>query len=111
MNEPVFTFQNLYRAWLDCRKKKRSRRKALDFEVNAEEELLKLTEELRERTYRILPSACFVTENPRPREIFAANFHDRIVHHLLLRYLEPGREPRFIHDGYACRIQLKLFES
>ena len=103
MNNPVFTFENLYRAYLSCRKNKRSRKKALEFELHAEEELLKLTRELQKRTYRILPSACFVTESPKPREVFAANFRDRIIHHLLVRYLEPQWEPRFIHDSYACR--------
>jgi len=103
MNEPVFTVENLYRAYLNCHKNKRWQRKVLEFELHAEEELLELTRELRERTYRILSSACFVTESPKPREVFAAHFRDRIVHHLLVRYLEPEWEPRFIYDSYACR--------
>ena len=103
MNEPVFTVENLYRAYLNCHKNKRWKRKVLEFELHAEEELLELTRELREHTYRILSSACFVTESPKPREVFAAHFRDRIVHHLLVRYLEPEWEPRFIYDSYACR--------
>ena len=46
---------------------------------------------------------CFVTEGPKPREIFAADFRDRIVHHLLVSRTEPLFECRFIHDSYACR--------
>jgi hypothetical protein len=37
------------------------------------------------------------------REIFAADFRDRIVHHLVVRELEKQWEPRFIFDSYACR--------
>lgn len=37
------------------------------------------------------------------REIFAADFRDRVVHHLLVDYLERLWEPVFIHDSYACR--------
>ena len=37
------------------------------------------------------------------QEIFAANFRDRVVHHVLVSYLERIWEPRFIHDSYACR--------
>jgi hypothetical protein len=44
-----------------------------------------------------------VTDGPKPREVFAADFRDRIVHHLLVSRVEPVFEPRFIHDSYACR--------
>ena len=37
------------------------------------------------------------------REIFAADFKDRIVHHVLVDELERYWEPVFIHDSYACR--------
>ena len=35
--------------------------------------------------------------------MFAADFRDRIVHHLLVSRLDRVFEPRFIHDSYACR--------
>jgi len=37
------------------------------------------------------------------REIFAADFRDPIVHHILVDYLEKIWEPKFIFDSYACR--------
>lgn len=40
---------------------------------------------------------------PKLREIFAADFRDRIVHHILVDYLESIWEPKFIFDSYACR--------
>ena len=48
-------------------------------------------------------SICFVVRNPKPREVFAADFKDRIVHHLVVRFLEKHWEKVFIHDSYACR--------
>ncbi len=99
----IFSLRNLYRAYMNCRQSKRGSRCALQFELQAEGNLIKLQEELKTRTYSPLPSTCFVTESPKPREIFAAHFRDRIVHHLLVGYLEPGWERRFIHDSYACR--------
>ncbi|MEW6263623.1 MAG: reverse transcriptase/maturase family protein [Thermodesulfobacteriota bacterium] len=103
MMASLFTFENLYRACLDCRRKKRGKKAALAFEVNAEENLLALTRELSERSYRPSPSFCFVARNDKHREVFAADFRDRVVHHLLVRYLEQIWEPVFIHDSYACR--------
>ena len=103
MTASLFTFRNLHDAWLDCRRKKRSKPASLAFEVNAEEELLKLASELSERSYRPSPSFCFVARNDKHREVFAAQFRDRVVHHLLVRQLEPIWERVFIHDSYACR--------
>lgn len=40
---------------------------------------------------------------PKSREIFAADFRDRIVHHILVGYLEPIWERKFIDQSYACR--------
>ena len=34
---------------------------------------------------------------------FAADFRDRVVHHVLVDFLERIWEPIFIHDSYACR--------
>ena len=99
----LFSMKNLYQAYGNCRRTKRGSRTALQFELHAEENLIKLQEELKTRTYSPLPSTCFVTESPKPREIFAAHFRDRIVHHLLVGYLEPRWERQFIHDSYACR--------
>ncbi|MCX5820885.1 MAG: reverse transcriptase domain-containing protein [Deltaproteobacteria bacterium] len=99
----IFSLRNLYRAYLNCRQSKRGSRSALQFELHAEGNLIILQKELKSRTYSPLPSTCFVTESPKPREIFAAHFRDRIVHHLLVSQMEPGWERRFIHDSYACR--------
>lgn len=46
----------------------------------------------------------FVVDKPVIREIFAADFRDRIVHHLIFNKLNPLFEKTFIHDSYACRI-------
>ncbi len=44
-----------------------------------------------------------MAKNDKHREVFAAEFRDRVVHHLLVRRLEPIWEPIFIFDSYACR--------
>jgi len=48
-------------------------------------------------------AVCFFVQRPKLREIFAADFRDRVVHHVLVGFLEGIWEPLFIHDGYACR--------
>ena len=98
-----FTFENLYKAYLDCRKRKTRTLNHLLFFENLEANLLQLESELTSRTYKPGRSIAFVVEKPKIREIFAADFRDRVVHHLLFNFLAPIFEPIFIHDSWACR--------
>ena len=99
----AFSYGNIYRRYLDCRRNKRNTVNALRFEFNAEEEVLKLEYELQTKTYRPSRSILFAAKKPKLREIFAASFRDRVVHHILVDQLEKIWEPAFIHDSYACR--------
>jgi hypothetical protein len=102
-NHPLFSMENLYRAYRRCRRHKRGTINALRFEQNLEENLVALHQELTAGTYRPGRSIAFLVEKPKRREIFAADFRDRVVHHVLVGHLEPRWERRFIHDSYACR--------
>ena len=93
----------MYDAYMACRRSKRNKPDALQFERNYEENLITLVEELRERRYQPSTSTLFYTDKPKLREIFAADFRDRIVHHLIYNELAPRWEPVFIHHSYACR--------
>ncbi len=99
----LYSFENLWRAYRECRRTKRGTLNALAFEVDAEAGLLELQDDLLAHRYRPGTSMCFVTESFKPREVFAADFRDRIVHHVLLGRVEARFERRFIHDSYACR--------
>ena len=99
----LFSFENIFRQYLNCRKNKRNTVNALRFEMNCEENLLDLNRELETGAYYPSRSVCFMATRPKLREIFAAGFRDRIVHHILVNYLEKIWEPKFINDSYACR--------
>ncbi|MCD6311256.1 MAG: hypothetical protein J7M11_02240 [Elusimicrobia bacterium] len=98
----LFSFSNIYRCYLRCRKKKRSTANALRFETRLEDSICELEDELKTETYQPARSVCFVAKKPKLREIFAADFKDRIVHHILVDYLEKILEPKFIFDSWAC---------
>ena len=95
---------DLFRAYYDARRNKRTTESALRFELDFEAQLFVLYEELNTRTYRISPATCFVVTKPVRREIFAGDFRDRVVHHLIYNYLAPLCERVFIFDSYACRV-------
>lgn len=102
MNE-IFTFKKLYQAYLDCRKTKRKTVNALEFEYNLERNLFLLQKELEMKKYKPGRSICFVVTEPCPREIFAASFRDRVIHHLLVREVDAMAEKSFIFNNFACR--------
>jgi hypothetical protein len=102
-DHPLFTLKNIYRAYCRCRRHKRKTFNAMIFEQNLEENLVALHEELTAGTYLPGRSVAFLITKPKQREIFAADFKDRVVHHILVGELEPRWERRFIHDSCACR--------
>jgi len=102
--ETIFTKEKLFKAYIDCRKTKKNTANALKFEINREKNLFKLLRELQLRDYQISRHICFIVEEPIPREIFAADFRDRIVHHLLYNEIRELFEKDFIENSFANRI-------
>jgi RNA-directed DNA polymerase len=94
---------NLFKAYYSARKNKRNTNNQLRFEINYESELLRLANEIANRNYQTSPSIAFIVDKPVTREVFAADFRDRVVHHLLYQAINPVIERRFIHDSYSCR--------
>lgn len=99
----VFGFAALYRAWQACRRGKRGTRKAQRYETQLLDRLVDTRDALQTHAWHPSRTTRFVTLHPKPREILAADFGDRVVHHLLVPWLERLYEPVFIHDSYANR--------
>ncbi|MBI3146888.1 MAG: reverse transcriptase [Betaproteobacteria bacterium] len=95
--------RDLYAAYLACRRGKRQTHHALDFAARLLDHLLDLRNTLNARTWRPGPTLCFAVNHPKPREIHAASFADRVVHHWLVPRLEAWFEPAFLYDSYANR--------
>ncbi|WP_170064409.1 RNA-directed DNA polymerase [Polaribacter glomeratus] len=94
---------DLFNAYYKARKNKRNTINQLEFEINYESNLIQLHNDIVNRVYSISPSICFIVNKPVKREIFAAHFRDRVVHHLLFNYINPSFENQFIEDSYSCR--------
>lgn len=97
-----YPFRDLVQAYYDCRRSKRNSASALAFEANLERNLSQLHSDLIAGTYRPGRSICFVVTRPKPREVWAADFRDRIVHHLLYNRIGASIEATFIADSCAC---------
>jgi RNA-directed DNA polymerase len=89
-------------AYFDCRQHKRNTASALAFEARLESNLCALFDELAAGTYRPGRSICFAITHPRPREVWAADFRDRIVHHVLYNHIAPRFHASFDVGSCAC---------
>ena len=95
--------EDLFSAYYQARKHKRNTANQLHFELKLEENLVDLYHEIKERRYKVGRSVCFTVEHPVKREVFAADFRDRVVHHLLVGYINNFIERHLIYDCYSCR--------
>jgi retron-type reverse transcriptase len=95
---------DLFEAYYSCRSNKRNTINALAFEIDYESNLIKLCNEINTDNYKPGRSIAFIVNKPVKREIFAADFKDRVVHHFIINKLNPLFEKEFIYDSYACRV-------
>ncbi len=96
------TVSELFQAYYDCRKTKRNTWNAIRFEQHLERNLMDLYYDLIENRYQPGGSIMFVVTRPKAREVWAANFRDRVVHHIMYNRYSPRFYRSFIHDSYAC---------
>jgi RNA-directed DNA polymerase len=101
---PKIELKELFEAYYSCRQNKRNTANAIAFEIDYESNLIQLHNEINNGTYQIGRSIAFIVNKPVKREIFAADFRDRIVHHLIINKLNHLFEKEFIHDSFGCRI-------
>jgi len=99
----IVSKENLYRAAYMASKGKRYKNAAADFNFSLEKEIGVLCEKLSTKTYRHGKYRTFTIYEPKEREIAAAPFRERVVHHAVREILEPIIDREFIYDSYACR--------
>lgn len=93
---------DLYVAFLCAKRHKGNKPYVKRFEKHLMDNLKELRDALWDRSYRPAPSSCFIIERPKKREVFAAQFRDRVVHHLYYNYTHGIYERTFIADSYSC---------
>lgn len=99
----MVTVANMLEAYFDCRRSKRRTASAIVYEMDYESRIINLCGQINARTYQPGKSICFVVTRPRYREVFAASFEDRIVHHYIALRLEPLFEEIFSPRTFNCR--------
>lgn len=102
--QQLISVENLFQAWGEFRKGKRKRKDVQVFERDLEDNLFNLHQTLKDKTYQHGSYKSFYVYDPKQRHIHKAFVADRIIHHLLYKYLYLLFDKSFIHDSYSCRL-------
>ncbi len=97
----IIEFENILLAAHKAQTGKRFRENILAFNYNLESELVRLQQELADKTYQPGAYRTFTIKEPKTRMISAAPYRDRVVRHALCNIIVPIFERTFIHDSYA----------
>ena len=109
-NGPVaydISFESIVEAFEDCARKKKTSKDYLQFLPDLESKMVEKWNDIRCENYVPGTSKTFVSDWPVYREIFAADFADRIIHHWWALRVNPLFEERFTEQGDVsknCRV-------
>ena len=103
--EKICDFQNLYKAHTKARRGKRTNREVIDFEMNLSDNLTRISDSLKNNTYKMSGYYSFTVHDPKVRTIHALHYRDRVVQHCICdEVLAPTLDKKLIYDNAACRI-------
>lgn len=98
-----YLLRELWRAYDGARKGKRNTVDEHRFELNDMENIISLRDSILRRRYYPSRGVTFVVHDPVTREIVAAPFRDRVIHHFLYNICAEWWDRRFCVDSYSCR--------
>lgn len=101
--DDVITIEKLFQAWDEFKKEKRNKKDVQQFERYLEDNLFDLYAELKRKTYKHGAYQEFYVTDPKRRHIHKSKVRDRVLHHLLYKYLYELFDKHFIYDSYSCR--------
>jgi retron-type reverse transcriptase len=103
MYNNIISVNNLFEAWNEFVKGKKTKRDVAIFSLKLSDNIFKLHEELKNKIYKHGPYKAFSINDPKPRNIHKASVRDRLLHHAIYRVLYPYFDNKFIFDSYSCR--------
>jgi|SRR3989344_66382 len=99
----VICLKNLFAAWREFRKGKRSKSDVAHFELRLEDNLFMLHRTLLSGAWKPEPYSKFLIHDPKLRTIHKAAVRDRVLYQAVYRVLYPIFDTAFVHDSYSSR--------
>jgi len=109
--EQVVEPENLQLAFWKASQGKRHRPEQQAFAANLSAELERMRVGLLTGDYPVGNYTRFMIYDPKEREICAAAFSQRLLHHALMNVCDPRFEKWLVFDTYACRKEKGKFKA
>ena len=101
--DEISSLENLFSAWGEFKKRKEKKCDVLKFAISLEDNIFALHKTLRAGKYYHSQYTSFYICDPKLRHIHKAETKDRIIHHAIMRIIEPYFDKTFIFDSYSSR--------
>jgi len=102
--EDVIGFDALWESMMRSREGVMWKGSVASFCLNGAENISRLSAELHDGTYRPGRNSCFRITSPKPRNVVAQCFRDRVYHRSIVDNLVyPLMSPSWIYDNAACQ--------
>jgi len=99
----VISIENLFEAWREFARGKRSKKDVITFELKLEDNIFRLHEDLKLNIWKPDSYTVFYVQDPKLRVIHKATVRDRVLYQAVYRSLYQTFDPGFIHDVYSSR--------
>lgn len=103
LTEKIAENENLYKAWVKARKGKDEKENVLNFEKNLDKNLFSIKNQILSGDIKLGDYHYFTISDPKVRQICAASFPERVLHHAIMNICDKYFEKHFIFDTYATR--------
>jgi len=101
--DEIILIENLFLAWKKFVRGKRGKKDVQEFELYLEDNLFLLHSQLADGTWKHGGYKSFNVCDPKSRQIHKASVADRVIHHAIVRVIEPIFDKSFIFDCWSCR--------
>lgn len=107
----MVNLEDLTEAYYRARANKRRSVDSVSFEIDYESNLVNLMYEINNRTYTARGNYAFVVLYPKPREIFATEMRNRVVHHYIDMRMRPIYDKVLSERSFNNRIGFGLHKA
>lgn len=107
----IISLENLFSAWNEFKKGKEKKIDVQKFAFDLEENIFNLHNQLAGNKYQHSNYTSFYLCDPKLRHIHKAEVRDRVLHHAIVKRIDPIFEREFIFDSYSSRKKKGTHEA
>lgn len=109
--EKIADRDNLLLAFYKAKRGKQYKKEVISFGNNLEHNMIKLQNEIISGRVSVGKYHSFIITDPKKRNIYAASFDERVLHHAIVNVCHQYFERTLIYDTYATRIDKGVYKA